>query len=154
VSIQLEGMRLSLEQIAVRCHGNTLPNVLAPTDSPLSMRVKDGKGTMTYTAAMALTLFRLLAAISLVLMPLGMANASGPKMASDGTEMSHCDEHREPVKAPGATDRHCAACLALPTPAGRFAIAELQPPAPASASPAEPLLSQAPDVATPPPKTA
>lgn len=108
---------------------------------------------MTSTRSLALTLLRLLAAISLVLMPLGMASAGAWAAAPDsGMEMSHCDEHREPVKAAGAPDRHCAACIALPTPGAPLATAELSPEAPVSSSLAEPLLSRAPEVATPPPK--
>lgn len=104
---------------------------------------------------MASSLFRLLAAIAVVLMPLGMASAGAQTAAPDSAaESSPCEGHEEPASAPGDADRHCGACIALPALGAPVALAGLLPRGAISTAAAAALLSPAPEVATPPPKAA
>jgi hypothetical protein len=133
-------------------HGQANPNNLYSVAPRRLILVKFDKGGMRYTRSMASALLRLLAAVSLILMPLGMATTNaGDAAANRAVEMNHCDEHRQPASAPGS-ERHCAACIALPTLGAPVAAAGVPHQAPMAAARAEPLLSPAPEVATPPPK--
>lgn len=107
---------------------------------------------MRFTAS---SLFRLLAAIAVVFMPFGTASAGVPATAAESAaEPGLCEGHGEPAGAPGDADRHCAACIALPALGAPAALAGLLPPGPVSIAAAAALLSPAPEVATPPPRTA
>jgi hypothetical protein len=105
--------------------------------------------------SMASALFRMLVAITVILMPLSMASAGAPLAAQDrAVESGQCDGHREPPGTPGEVDSHCGACIALPALTAPVAIAGLLPPRPVSIAAPTALLNPAPEVATPPPKAA
>lgn len=136
----------------VRNHGQADQSNLYSATSRSLILVKFDKGRMRYTRSMGSALLRLLAAVSLTLMPLGMATTNAADAAADrALKMNHCDEHREPASAPGI-ERHCAACIAVPMLGAADAAAALPLETPVAAARAEPLFSPAPEVATPPPK--
>jgi hypothetical protein len=129
------------------------PNARSSAISPRLIRVKEDRSGVSHVRSMVSALLRLLAAISLTLMPLGMAQAGtyGPR-AAVAAENGQCGEHRQPAEAPAGMDRHCAACAAVPALDPPFRAAEPAPAGPLSAEPVDLLLGLELDVATPPPK--
>ena len=102
---------------------------------------------------MVSTLLRLVTAIALMLMPLGMAQAAAVGApASAAVEAGHCDEHSEPGKAPAGPNHHCAACTAIPSVDSPLARTEITPQAPLTAEPVDPLPGLELEIATPPPR--
>ncbi len=103
--------------------------------------------------SMVSTLLRLVTAIALMLMPLGMAQAAAVGApASAAVEAGHCDEHSEPGKAPAGTNHHCAACTAIPSLDSPLAETEITPKAPLTAAPVGLLAGLELEIATPPPR--
>ena len=118
------------------------------------MVVKDVKCRMAYCRSMAALLLRLLAALALIAMPLGMANASPQATSSTATvEMGHCADHSQPSQAPARPDGHCAACVVLTGNGAAVNPAELKPKTPLAVQLAELGVGLEPEVATPPPKS-
>ena len=118
------------------------------------MVVKDVKCRMAYCRSMAALLLRLLAALALIAMPLGMANASPQATSSTETvEMGHCADHSQPTQAPARQDGHCAACVVLTGNGTALNPAELKPEAPMAVRLTELSVGLEPEVATPPPKS-
>lgn len=116
------------------------------------------KGFGHYVAAMASAVFRLVALIALVLMPLGMGAA--PALAApDHHEMmtagpGHCDEQQDQDKAP-ASKMDCAAmCTALPAGNASSVTPAMKPVTPRTIALASPFTGIEPEIATPPPKQA
>ena len=110
---------------------------------------------MAYCHSMTALLLRLLAAIALIAMPLGMANAGSPAQHSTpAAEMTHCEDHSQPSHAPLRQDGHCAACVVLADGGGNGEAVELRPAMPLSTPPTYLLVGHEPEVATPPPKLA
>lgn len=117
------------------------------------MRVKDGKCRMAYCRFMIAPLLRLLAALALIAMPLGMAHAGPPAQSSPAAlEIGHCAEHPHPSHAPARQDGHCAACVVLTGNGAAFNPAELKPETPLAVRLTELSVGLEPEVATPPPK--
>ncbi len=104
-----------------------------------------------YLRAMASALFRLLAFVAVLLMPLGMATRPAAA-AQPASAAGHCDEHQEPVDAPAAPKPHCTGCAALPADEAPEAIADLRPKAPMLLALADFRAGVEPDTITPPPK--
>lgn len=99
-------------------------------------------------------LLRLIATISLMLMPLGVANAVAPvDSAPEATQMSHCDEDRGPAQPLPGADRNCAACVALPAHDAPMAASDPAPQAPQFIERAQFRIGRGSEVATPPPKS-
>ena len=116
------------------------------------------KGSRRYGAAMASAIFRLLALISLVLMPLGMAGA--PAVAQSGpaahtmAQMGHCGEQPDQDKAPVSKMDCTAMCTALPAADTPALAAIWKPAAPHFIVVAAPFSGIEPEIAIPPPKRA
>jgi hypothetical protein len=102
---------------------------------------------------MVSTLLRLVTAIALMLMPLGMAQAAAVGApASAAVEAGHCDEHSEPGKAPAGPNHHCAACTAIPSLESPSTPNAIAPKAPLTAESVAPLPGLELEIATPPPR--
>lgn len=118
------------------------------------IRVKDGKCRMAYCRSMAALLFRLLAALALIAMPWGMANANPQATSSTATvKMGHCADDSQPSHAPSRQDGHCAACVVLTGNGAALNPAELKPEAPLAVQLTELSVGLELEVATPPPKS-
>ena len=107
---------------------------------------------------MAAMLFRLLALVALVLMPLGMAGAPAiaQQMPMDHAAMGarHCDEQPGQGKAP-ASKMDCAAmCTALPAADGPAPAARMRLAAPRTIVIVALFAGIEPEIATPPPRQA
>jgi hypothetical protein len=102
-------------------------------------------------AAMASAFFRLLALVSMLLMPVGMAGAA-PAAQPASVMAGHCDEQQEPAKVPAEKMTHCAACSALPAPALGEPLAELRPSGPRLHAELKAISGVEPEIGTPPPK--
>ena len=108
---------------------------------------------MAYCRSMVAPLLRLLAALALIAMPLGMAHAGPPAQSSPAAlEMGHCAEHPQPSQAPARQDGHCAACVVLSYSGAADAPIELIPQTPLSVPPTDLRVGLEPEVVTPPPK--
>jgi hypothetical protein len=115
------------------------------------------KGSRPYWPAMAAVIFRLLAVVALVLMPLGMAGAPAIAQAMPADHaampMGHCEEQPSKDKAPAPSKMDCTAmCTALPAtdtplPAPVMRLVALR-----SATLAAPFDGIEPEIATPPPR--
>ena len=78
------------------------------------------KGSRGYVDAMGAAIFRLLALVAIVLMPLGMA---GPAMAQPASaehtalamQMGHCNEQPAKENAPGPSKMDCTAMCTAAT---------------------------------------
>ena len=118
------------------------------------------KGSRHYVAAMASAVFRLLALIALVLMPIGMGAAPALAAPDHHAMMTtagsgHCDEQQDQDQAPAQKQMDCmAACTALPAPAAPALTPALKPTAPRMIDVAAPFTGIEPEIATPPPKFA
>lgn len=105
---------------------------------------------------MAAFLFRLLALVAMMLMPLGMNGAAVAAPAAAASEATHCGGHeQEPSEAPASADHEgCLACAALPA-LGHDAEAEaLRSALPLLISAAHIFHGIEPEIATPPPRRA
>lgn len=123
------------------------------------MSVIAAKGSRAYGAAMAATIFRLLALVALVLMPLGMAGAPAvaQPMPADHSAMAmgHCDERPTRDEAPASSKMDCTAmCTALPASYNPMAAPGLKPAGPRTVTIAVPFAGIEPELATPPPRQA
>ena len=121
----------------------------------MSVIVRTGSGP--YVAAMASALFRLLALIALVLMPLGMGTA--PALAAPGQHSmmmagsGHCDEQQDRNSAPAQEQMDCtAACTALPASSAPVLAPALKPTAPRMTGVDTIFTGIEPEIAPPPPK--
>ena len=118
------------------------------------------KGSPHYVAAMASAVFRLLALIALVLMPIGMGAAPALAAPDHHTMMTtagagHCDEQQDPDQAPAQHQMDCtAACAAIAAPAAPVVAPTFKPTAPRTIGVAAPFTGIEPEIATPPPKFA
>ena len=76
-----------------------------------------GTASSSYVRAMAAIFVRLMTLVALVLMPIGMANASaaaGPVERPAATALGHCEDKKSEDKAPESEAMACAAaCAAL-----------------------------------------
>ena len=119
------------------------------------MRVKAAKGRTPRRDGMLAVLCRLLAVVSLVLMPFGMlgapASAAAPHVM---TASMSCDGHDTSSKSAPERKAHCTSCVAIAAPNAATPMAIFQPAIVLAGSAAHLLLGLEPDVATPPPKRA
>jgi hypothetical protein len=77
---------------------------------------------------MVAALLRLMTAIALAFMPLGMATAAVPPSAGPWSASSeHCDEQPTPADARSAPKAHCGACAGLPAVLDVLSDSELRP---------------------------
>ena len=108
--------------------------------------------------AMAAYLFRLLALVSVLVMPAAMAIAPAAAHAAPAASNgSHCSGHEEQKqeKAPVAgMDMNCMACAALPVALAAAPAEPALPPAPRLLALAFEADGIVPEIATPPPKRA
>lgn len=99
---------------------------------------------------------RLLAAIAVLLMPLGMSSASASATlvspAQAAAAPAGCEDHHAPTGAPAKVDVHCASCVALPVLEAPQETRHAPLSAPALPFPTRWTLGLEPEVATPPPK--
>ena len=123
------------------------------------MPVKEGKGSVRYMPFMISALFRVVAAMSLLLMPLGMTQAADISQTAAAeapthamVEAGHCADDEEPGKAPASPHHHCAACSAVPSLDSPLASIQPAPKASLTAEPADLLSGLALEIATPPPR--
>lgn len=121
------------------------------------MSVMDRAEWASYLAAMASVMFRLLALIALVVMPIGMGSA--PALAVPGHHAmmragsGHCEEEQDRHEAPAQKQMDCtAACTALPAPATAALTPALEPAAARTIGVEAIFASIEPEIATPPPK--
>lgn len=111
---------------------------------------------MFYRSSMPSVILRLLTALAVMLMPLGMSNAlasaphTSPALAAaaDGA----CGDHRAPTEAPGKSNMHCAACASLPAMEGPQQALQAPVSVPTVPIPVRWILGLEAEVATPPPK--
>lgn len=122
------------------------------------MSVIAGKALRSYEAAMAATIFRLLALVALVLMPFGMAGSPAVAQAMPANhamaQKGHCDEQSDRDKAPAHSSQqmHCAMCAALPAAEPPVPVAGLRPIAPRIIASVTPFIGIELEIATPPPR--
>ena len=112
-----------------------------------------------YPIAMAAYLFRLLAIVSVLLMPGAMAVAPAAAHAAPAaSKASHCSGHeeqkQEQEQAPAAMDMNCMACAALPAAVAAAQAEAGLPDAPRLLALAFEADGIVPEIATPPPKLA
>jgi len=116
------------------------------------------KGSRAYVDAMGAAIFRLLALVAIVLMPLGM---TGPAMAQPTSaehtalamQMGHCNEQPAKEKAPGPSNMDCTAmCTALPAADSPLPAETMRPVALLTAAIAARFTGIEPEIATPPPR--
>jgi hypothetical protein len=108
----------------------------------------------SYLAAMAHLLFRLLALIAIVLMPMSGVDAPAMAQAPSAAETGHCSGHQQPAEDLDRKQAHCTACNALPALAGPSVVTELVPETPRLLTRIRGIFGVAPELATPPPKLA
>ena len=128
-----------------------------PAFSRRLMRVNNGEGHLSHMRIMVSALLRALTALSLMLMPLGAAQAA--VLAADApahaeTAIGHCSDQEEPGKAAGAGERHCTSCTADRAVNSTLLDKVPMATAPAAAIVARLLLGLELEIATPPPRQA
>jgi hypothetical protein len=121
------------------------------------MSVIAATGSRPYEPAMAAAIFRLLALVALVLMPLGMAGAPANAQSTTtdhvAVAMGHCDDQPAKDKAPAPSKMDCMAmCTALPAANGPLLSSAMKPAAVRSTFVASPFAGVEPEIATPPPR--
>lgn len=107
-----------------------------------------------YLAAMANLLFRLLALIAIVSMPISGVSAPVMAQAPSAAETGHCSGHQQPAADFDQKQAHCTACNALPALAAPWVVEALVPDAPRLLTRIPGIQGVAPELATPPPKFA
>lgn len=118
------------------------------------------KASSPYGAPMVAAIFRLLALVALVIMPLGMtatpalAHSENHSMPMDHSmPAGHCDDQQAPEKAPAPAKMDCtAACTALPATSGPALAPGFKPKAPRTVSIETPFEGTEPEILTPPPR--
>ncbi len=117
------------------------------------MLVKAGKGRGGYLGIMIPAIFRVLALVSLILMPFGMANATASAAEHQGAAAAMpCGGDEQPSKAAPENKSHCPCCVALAEPQPVAPAAGTQPSALIGDRGPGLLLGLEREVATPPPK--
>lgn len=113
------------------------------------------QASQPYAVRMAATLFRLLALLALVLMPIGMTSApaaASPMPASHHLMTGHCDEQPEQDEGPTSKMDCAAMCTALPAAVSAAATSVLKPKAPRTIAVAARFDGIILEIATPPPR--
>lgn len=118
------------------------------------MSVIARQASPSYLSDMAKVLFRLLAMIAIVLMPVSGVSAPAMAQASSSADAGNCSDHQQPSKDPDQKQAHCTACNALPALAAPSVVAELVPETPRLLTRIHGIQGVAPELATPPPKFA
>ena len=121
------------------------------------MSVIAATGSRSYGATMAAAVFRLLALVALVLMPLGMTGkpASAQSMPTDHAAMTmgHCDDQPAKDNAPTPSKMDCKAmCTALPAANAPMPSPAMKPVVVRTTAVASPFAGIEPEIATPPPR--
>ena len=112
-------------------------------------------GSRSYVGAMTAAMFRLLALIALVLMPIGMAGApaAASTMPADHARAAgHCDQQSRSDEAPAVSMDCTAMCTAIPAREPATQAPLFQRPAPRAIAFAFAFEGIVPETATPPPK--
>ena len=114
------------------------------------------KASAIYGTGMASAVFRLLALVALVIMPLGMSSAPALAGAVDhaAAPAGHCDEQPVQDEAPQSKMDCTAMCTAIPAADVPTSAPALQPKAPRTMAISAPFSGVEPEIATPPPRRA
>ena len=122
------------------------------------MRVIASQSWRAYPVPMAAYIFRLLAIVSVLLMPGAMAVAPAAAHAAPAaSKASHCSGHEEQKQEQvpaSAMEMNCMACAALPAAVAPAAAEAALPAAPRLLALAFEADGIVPEIATPPPKLA
>ena len=113
------------------------------------------KAVAPYAASMVSAVFRVLALIALVVMPLGMTG--GPALAHIADQAmssaAHCDGQPKPSDAPANMQMDCtASCTAVPAPVAAVPVRSMSPQGSLTIAVVTPFSSVEPELTTPPPK--
>lgn len=110
-------------------------------------------GATPYDYNMASVVFRFLALIALLFMPMSMGNmAATAHTTAAGNAESHCQDHQKPAEKSPKMDMHCASCSALPAVETLADASDLRPSSPREVFVTDKIAGNEPEIATPPPK--